>query len=108
EERIARPLLIGRPSVFEARIEGFGLRLRPGTDFEGINPEDDPRDRDYVTLFHSLVGRSGVTPETARTIVRTNTTVIGALAVKRGEADALICGLQGRYIRHVRDIRSVI
>ncbi len=108
EERIARPILIGRPSVIEARIERFGLHLRPGTDFEIINPEDDPRYRDYVTLFHSLVGRSGVTPETARTIVRTNTTVIGALAVKRGEADALICGLQGRYIRHVRDIRSVI
>lgn len=108
EERIARPILIGRPSVIEARIERFGLHLRPGTDFEVINPEDDPRYRDYVTLFHSLVGRSGVTPETARTIVRTNTTVIGALAVKRGEADALICGLQGRYIRHVRDIRSVI
>jgi malate dehydrogenase (oxaloacetate-decarboxylating)(NADP+) len=108
EERIARPILIGRPSVIEARIERFGLHLRPGTDFEVINPEDDPRYRDYVALFHSLVGRSGVTPETARTIVRTNTTVIGALAVKRGEADALICGLQGRYIRHVRDIRSVI
>jgi malate dehydrogenase (oxaloacetate-decarboxylating)(NADP+) len=61
-----------------------------------------------VALFHSLVGRSGVTPETARTIVRTNTTTIAALAVKRGEADALICGLQGRYIKHVRDIRSVI
>ena len=59
------------------------------------------------TLFHSLVGRNGVTPDTARTIVRTNTTVIGALAVKRGEADALICGLQGRFIKHVRDIRSV-
>ncbi|MFD2646456.1 NADP-dependent malic enzyme [Devosia albogilva] len=108
EERIARPILIGRPSVIEARIERFGLHLRPGTDFEVINPEDDPRYRDYVALFHSLVGRSGVTPETARTIVRTNTTVIGALAVKRGEADALICGLQGRYIRHVRDIRSVV
>jgi malate dehydrogenase (oxaloacetate-decarboxylating)(NADP+) len=59
-------------------------------------------------LFHSLVGRKGVTPDTARTIVRTNTTVIGALAVKRGEADALICGLQGRFIKHARDIQSVI
>ncbi len=108
EERIARPILIGRPSVIEARIERFGLSLRPGTDFEVINPEDDPRYRDYVSLFHSLVGRDGVTPDTARQVVRTNTTVIGALAVRRGEADALICGLQGRFIRHVRDIRSVI
>jgi malate dehydrogenase (oxaloacetate-decarboxylating)(NADP+) len=108
EERIARPILIGRPAVIESRLERFGLHLRLGVDFEVINPEDDPRYRDYVTLFHSLVGRSGVTPETARTIVRTNTTVIGALAVKRGEADALICGLQGRYIKHVRDISSVL
>jgi malate dehydrogenase (oxaloacetate-decarboxylating)(NADP+) len=108
EEGIARPILIGRPSVIESRIERFGLNLRPGSDFEVINPEDDPRYRDYVSLFHSLVGRDGVTPETARTIVRTNTTVIAALAVKRGDADGMICGLQGRYIRHVRDIRSII
>jgi malate dehydrogenase (oxaloacetate-decarboxylating)(NADP+) len=108
EDRIARPILIGRPAVIESRIERFGLKLRPGEDFEVINPEDDPRYRDYVALFHSLVGRHGVTPETARTIVRTNTTTIGALAVKRGDADALICGLQGRYIKHVRDIRSVL
>ncbi|MBD8064661.1 NADP-dependent malic enzyme [Devosia sp. PTR5] len=108
EERIARPILIGRPAVIEARLERFGLSIRPHVDFEVINPEDDPRYRDYVALFHSLVGRDGVTPDTARTIVRTNTTTIAALAVKRGEADGLICGLQGRYIKHVRDIRSVI
>ncbi len=107
EERIARPILIGRPSVIEARIERFGLSLKP-SDFEIINPDDDPRYRDYVSLFHSLVGRDGVTPDTARQVVRTNTTVIGALAVKRGDADALICGLQGRFIRHMRDIRSII
>ncbi len=108
EESMARPILIGRPAVIEARIARFGLNLRPGKDFEVINPEDDPRYRDYVALFHSLVGRNGVTPDTARQVVRTNTTVIGALAVKRGEADALICGLQGRFIKHVRDVRSII
>jgi malate dehydrogenase (oxaloacetate-decarboxylating)(NADP+) len=108
EERIARPILIGRPPVLESRIKRFGLSLDLGRDVEVVNPEDDPRYRDYVALFHSLVGRSGVTPETARTIVRTNTTTIAALAVKRGDADAMICGLQGRYIKHVRDIRSVL
>lgn len=108
EEGIARSILIGRPAVIESRIERFGLTIKPGRDFEVINPEDDPRYRDYVSLFHSLVGRSGVTPDTARTMVRTNTTVIGALAVKRGEADALICGLQGRFIKHARDIKSII
>ena len=108
EENIARPILIGRPAVIEQRIKRFGLSLNPAKDFEIINPEDDPRYRDYVTLFHSLVGRNGVTPDTARTIVRTNNTVIGALAVKRGEADGLLCGLQGRFIKHARDIGSVI
>jgi len=108
EDRIGAPILIGRPLVIEQRIKRFGLTLDPAKDFEIINPEDDPRYRDYVNLFHSLVGRNGVTPDTARTIVRTNTTVIGALAVQRGEADALICGLQGRFIKHVRDIKSII
>jgi malate dehydrogenase (oxaloacetate-decarboxylating)(NADP+) len=109
EDRIATPILIGRPQVIESRIKRFGLNFSLNlSNIEIVNPEDDPRYRDYVTLFHSLVGRSGVTPETARTIVRTNTTTIAALAVKRGDADAMICGLQGRYIKHVRDIRSVL
>jgi len=108
EDGIGKPILIGRPSVIETRLERFGLTIRPGKDFEVINPEDDPRYREYVAEFHSLVGRKGVTPDTARTIVRTNTTVIGALAVRRREADALICGFQGRFIKHVRDIQSVI
>lgn len=108
EDGIGRSILIGRPSVIEQRIERFGLTLQAGRDFDVINPEDDPRYRDYVDLFHSLVGRKGVTPDTAKTILRTNTTVIGALAVKRGEADALICGLQGRFIKHARDIHSII
>ena len=108
EDRLGRAILIGRPSVIDQRIQRFGLTIQPGRDFDVINPEDDPRYRDYVELFHSLVGRKGVTPDTARTIVRTNTTVIGALAVRRGEADALMCGLQGRFIKHARDIQSVI
>jgi len=107
EDRIATPILIGRPPVIESRIKRFGLNLDISA-IEIVNPEDDPRYRDYVALFHSLVGRSGVTPETARTIVRTNTTTIAALAVKRGDADAMLCGLQGRFIKHVRDIRSVL
>jgi malate dehydrogenase (oxaloacetate-decarboxylating)(NADP+) len=108
EEAIGRPILIGRPSVIEQRIERFGLTIRSDRDFDIINPEDDPRYRDYVSLFHNLVGRKGVSLDTARTLVRTNTTVIGALAVHRGEADALICGLQGSFIKHARDIRSII
>ncbi|MBO9098611.1 MULTISPECIES: NADP-dependent malic enzyme [unclassified Rhizobium] len=108
EENTAVPILIGRPSVIETRLKRYGLKIRPHTDFEVINPEDDPRFRDYADLYFSLVGRSGVIPEAARTIVRTNTTVIGALALKRGDADALICGLEGRYERHLRVVRQII
>ncbi|HEX5933277.1 MAG TPA: NADP-dependent malic enzyme [Pseudorhizobium sp.] len=108
EEKTARPILIGRPSVIEARLKRFGIRIRPNVDFEVVNPEDDPRYRDYVDDYFALVGRAGVNPEAARTIVRTNTTVIGALSVKRGEADALICGVEGRYDRHLRDVNQII
>ena len=80
EEKLAEPILIGRPSVIEARLKRYGLALRLGTDCAVINPEDDPRYRTYVDLYFSKVGRRGINPEAARTIVRTNTTVIGALA----------------------------
>ena len=108
EDRIAVPVLIGRPQVLEARAQRFGLKLKPGTDCEIINPEDDPRYRDYVDAYFACVGRSGVTPDAARTVVRTNTTVIGALAVKLGDADALICGLQGGFKGHVDDVRAIL
>jgi malate dehydrogenase (oxaloacetate-decarboxylating)(NADP+) len=108
EEAIGYPVLIGRPSVIEQRIERFGLALKAGLDFEIINPEDDPRYREYVALYHSLVERKGVNVDSARTIVRTNTTVIGTLALQRGEADALLCGLEGSFTQHTRDIQSII
>ncbi|TAA61512.1 NADP-dependent malic enzyme [Shinella sp. JR1-6] len=108
EEDIAKPILIGRPQIIEARLKRYGLRVRPQTDFEVVNPEDDPRYRDYVDDYFRIVGRRGVIPEAARTIVRTNQTVIGALALKRGEADALICGVEGRYAKHLRDVSQII
>ena len=108
EDGIAEPILIGRPGVIQSRLERYGLRIRPDRDFAVVNPEDDPRYRDYVDLYFSLVGRRGVTPEAARTAVRTNTTVIGAIAMRRGEADAMICGIEGRFERHLRDIRDII
>ena len=107
EDGLAIPVLIGRPSVIEARIQRFGLGLKPGRDFELVNPDDDPRYRDYVASYVALAGRRGVTPETARTLVRTSTTVIAALALRRGDVDAMICGLEGRFrskLRHIRDI----
>jgi malate dehydrogenase (oxaloacetate-decarboxylating)(NADP+) len=108
EDGIAQPILVGRPHVVEVRLKRYGLRIRPGTDFELINPEDDPRYRHYVDLLIELAGRRGITQEAARTLVRTNNTVIAALALKRGEADAMICGLEGRFDRHLRYVTLII
>ncbi|MGE0611410.1 MAG: NADP-dependent malic enzyme [Hyphomicrobiales bacterium] len=108
EEGIAIPILIGRPDVINTRLERYGLTVRPGKDFEVINPEDDPRYREYVDTYYELTCRKGVTPDAARTLVRTRSSIIGAIAVRRGEADALICGLHGRFMGHLKHIRDVI
>ncbi len=108
DEGLARPILIGRPEVVKARIERLGLRIEPGRHFEIVNPEDDPRYDSYWRQFHALMERKGVSPEAARTIVRTNTTVIAALMMLRGEADTMICGTYGQYDWHVRYVRDVI
>lgn len=108
EEGIATPILIGRPHVIEVRARRWGLTFKPGETIEVINPEDDRRYRDYVQLYVERAGRRGVTPDRARTVVRTNSTVIAALAVQRGEADAMICGLEGRFHDHLRSIDQVI
>ncbi len=108
EEKLARPILVGRPSVVEARIKRYGLSIRAGKDFDLINPEDDPRYRSYVQSYIDVAGRHGATPDVARTTIRTNATVIAALAVVRGEADALICGVEGSYMRHLRHVREII
>jgi malate dehydrogenase (oxaloacetate-decarboxylating)(NADP+) len=108
EERIAYPILVGRPAVVETRIERYGLSIAPGRDFDLINPEDDPRYRAYVQTYIESAGRRGITPDAARTIVRTNATVIAALALHRGEADAMICGVEGRYMEHLKTIRDII
>ncbi|WP_336056398.1 NADP-dependent malic enzyme [Nitratireductor sp. CH_MIT9313-5] len=108
EEGIARPILIGRPAVIETRLGRYGLKIRPGKDFEIINPEDDPRYREYVDLLQKRTGRRGITPEGARTLVRTNNTVIAALAMLRDEADAMICGLEGRFERHLRYVDIIL
>ena len=108
EENVARPILVGRPSVVEARIKRFGLAIKAGKDFDLINPEDDPRYRSYVQSYIDIAGRHGVTPDAARTMVRTNATVIAALAVSRGEADAMICGVEGGYRSHLRHVREII
>ncbi len=108
DEKLARPILIGRRRVIETRIRKAGLRIRPDHDFELVDPQSDRRFKDYWSLYHRLMERRGVTPEDAKTLVRTRTTVIAALMVKQGHADAMICGADGRYSRHLRHVCDVI
>lgn len=108
EETTDKPILIGRPEVIDTRIERAGLTLRAGRDFDLVNPENDPRYRDYWQSYHAIMARRGVTPDLARAIMRTNTTAIGAVMVQRGEADSLICGTFGQYLWHLKYITEVL
>ncbi|HMM08196.1 MAG TPA: NADP-dependent malic enzyme [Paracoccus solventivorans] len=108
EETNGVPILIGRPEVIETRAKRAGLSIRPHIDFQIVNPEDDPRYRDYWETYHGLMARRGVTPDIARAIMRTNTTAIGAVMVHRDEADSLICGTFGQYTWHLRYIREIL
>lgn len=108
EEMTDKPILIGRPEVIESRIERLGLPISMNDQFEIVNPENDPRYRDYWTTYHELLQRKGVTPELSRAIMRTNSTAIGAVMVHRGEADSLICGTFGQYLWHLRYVQQVL
>src|SRR5688572_19138524 len=108
DEGIARPILVGRPAVIETRVKKAGLHLRLGTDVEIVNPEDDPRFRIYWEAFHKLMARQGVTPEAAKIMVRRSNTTIAALMVHLGDADAMLCGLVGRFDVHLDHIRNII
>ena len=108
EEGLARPILIGRPEVVASRIQRLGLPLEPGRDFALCNPDSDPRYNEYVAFYQERLGRDGVTPELAREIVRTRRTVIAAIMVARGEADALLAGPVGRFLSHLRHILDVL
>ncbi len=107
DENLAFPILIGRAAVIQMRIDRLGLRLRAGVDFELCNIDDDPRFPEYWQLYHRIMERKGVTPDNAKAIVRSRATVIAALMVRRGEADAMLCGTVGRFegkLRHVVDV----
>ncbi|WP_021027046.1 NADP-dependent malic enzyme [Comamonas sp. B-9] len=108
DDGLAKPILIGRPAVIEARIAKAGLRLQLGKDVDIVNPEDDPRFRQYWEAYHQLMGRNGVTPEVAKSAVRRSNTVIAALMVHLGDADAMLCGVMGRFDRHLGHIEDVL
>ncbi|MDQ3269562.1 MAG: NADP-dependent malic enzyme [Pseudomonadota bacterium] len=107
DEKLAFPILIGRPEVIDARIQRLALRMRAGVDFEVTNINDDPRFHDYWQQYHALTERRGVTPDAAKNLLRSRPTLIAALMVERGEADAMICGLVGRFHKKLGYLRSV-
>ncbi len=108
DEKLANPILIGRPAVLQHRIERFGLRLRPGVDFTVVNPEHDDRFRDYSDTYYRTMAREGVTPQYAKLELRRRTTLIGAMLVKKGEADGMICGTVSNTAAHLRYIDQVL
>ncbi|MGK0171201.1 MAG: malate dehydrogenase (oxaloacetate-decarboxylating)(NADP+) [Gammaproteobacteria bacterium] len=108
DQRIAKPILIGRPEVIERRIEELGLRISLGVDVELVNPHHDDRYRTYWTAYHEQVGRLGVSPEAARMEVRSNHTVIAALMLRLGEADAMLCGTDGRFRQHLQSVSDLV
>ena len=108
DEGIAKPILVGRPDVVKMRIERAGLRLAAGRDFELVDPENDTRFREYWETYRGLMAREGVTPDVAKAAVRRSNTLISSLMLRRGEADAMLCGLVGRYDQHLDHVRNVI
>ena len=108
EDGLAQPILIGRPAVIEARIAKAGLRMKLGQDVQCVNPESDARFRQYWETYHRLMGRNGITPEAAKAAVRRSNTLIGALALHLGDADALLCGVVGQFDAHLKHVRDIV
>ncbi len=108
DEGMARPILIGRPAVVESRIRKLGLRIRAGEHFELVNPESDSRYRAYWTEYYRLMQRHGVTPENAKREMLRSTSLIGAMLIHMGEADAMLCGTFSHPQEHLPYVRNVI
>ncbi len=108
DEKLARPILIGRPAVIDKRLERFGLRMRPGVDFDLVNPELDRRYRDYWETYHRLAARKGVTQQYAKIEMRRRLTLIGAMMMYKNEADGMLCGTFGTHGPHLTYIDQVI
>ena len=108
DEKLAAPILIGRPAILAKRIERFGLRMRAGVEFELINPEQDPRYRDYWQTYHRLAARKGITEHYAKIEMRRRLTLIGAMMIHKGDADGMICGTFGLHGMHLNYVDQVI
>jgi len=108
DERLTQPILIGRPDVIAARLERIGSKLRIGEDIEIVDPNNDSRYNEAWRHYHDLMKRSGVNIDTAKARLRQDATVIGAILVRLGYADGLICGVSGHYMHHLQQVRDVI
>ncbi len=108
DEGIAKPIIIARPAVFERRVERLGLRLKAGVDVEIINPENDPRYKEYWSEYHKLMQRRGITPQYAKIEMRRRLTLISSMMVRKGDADGLICGTYGTTHLHLQYIDNVL
>ncbi len=108
DEKIARPILIGRPAVVDMRIEKLGLRMRAGDSFDIVNPEDDERFNEAWQAYYQRRARHGVTPTIAKAMVRKHNTLIGVLLMQRGDADAMICGIGSRFDNQLKYVDEVI
>ncbi len=108
DEQLAKPILIGRPQVIERRVEQLGLRICAGREFELVNPEFDPRYREYWSTYHRLTERKGVSPEYAKIEMRRRLTLIGAMMIYKGEADGMLCGMFGTHALHLQYVDQVI
>jgi malate dehydrogenase (oxaloacetate-decarboxylating)(NADP+) len=108
DEGLAQPVVIGRPEVIDMRIKKAGLRLAAGRDFEIVNPDSDPRFKELWQGYHQIMGRQGVTPDSAKQALRSDTTLIGTMLLKRGYVDAMLCGVVGRHAQHLKHVSDVI
>lgn len=108
DDAICHPVLIGRPDIIQSKIDDMALRLTIGEGFSVLDPVDNPDFDRHVTAYHGLMERAGVSPEYAGNVIRTRPTALGAVMVREGEADALVCGTQGAYARHIRYLCDVI
>ncbi|HYN63015.1 MAG TPA: NADP-dependent malic enzyme [Candidatus Limnocylindrales bacterium] len=108
DEGLARPVLIGRPAVIEARVKKAGLHINLAKDVDIVDPENDPRFRTYWETYHKLMGRRGITPEASKAMVRRSNTTIAALMVHLGDADAMLCGLVGRFDSHLKILDQLL
>ncbi|MCP5145399.1 MAG: NADP-dependent malic enzyme [Gammaproteobacteria bacterium] len=108
DEGLARPILIGRPAVIKRRVNHLGLRIRQDEHYEVVNPERDPRYRRYWEAYHQLMKRKGITMDEAKMRLRTNNTVIAAMLVRLGDADAMLCGLSGLFQSHLKHVEQIL